>query len=81
MNSHEIYEEFPDYVDEFGLIGPLRADDGQRIVPPEGFYAGPQRGERLPDFALPSTTGGRLDLHADRGGSKAAVVFFRSAVW
>jgi hypothetical protein len=81
MNSREIYEQFPEYLDEFGMMAPLPADDGQRTIAPEGFYAGPKQGERLPDFALASTTGGKLALHADRGDSKAAVVFFRSAVW
>ncbi len=69
------------YRDEFGFTGPLPATDGQRIPPPEGFFTGPEVGSPLPDIVLQSTTGGVLDLHADRGDTKAAVVFFRSAVW
>ena len=41
----------------------------------------PEVGERLPDFALRDHTGRLVDFHADRGDRKAAVVFFRSAVW
>ena len=78
MNPADPFEE---YRDEYGLVGPLPASDGQRQMPDEGFFSGPEVGERLPGFALRSSTGGRLDLHADRGDAKAAVVFFRSAVW
>ena len=74
-------DPFSGYRDEFGLVGPLPTSDGQRIPPPEGFFSGPEVGELLPGFALQSTSGGKIDLHADRGDSKAAVVFFRSAVW
>ncbi len=75
------YDEYPEYRDEFGLVGPLPASDGQRRVPEEGFFTGPEIGERLPGFALRSASGEKIDLHEDRGRSKAAVVFFRSAVW
>ena len=73
--------DFPEYRDEFGITGPLPASDGQRIPPAEGFFTGPQTGSPLPGFRLRSTTGDMMDLHADRGNAKAAVVFFRSAVW
>ena len=69
------------YIDEFGFYGPLPASEGQRIVPPEGFFTGPEVGELLPDFELPAADGRRVRLHEDRGGRKAAVTFFRSAVW
>lgn len=73
--------EYPDYLDEFGFVGPLPATDGQRRAPPEGFYTGPEVGAPLPGFTLRNASGRKVDLHADRGDSKAAVVFFRSAVW
>jgi len=69
------------YRDDFGLVAPVPAHHGQRRIPDEGFFTGPEVGERLPDFALLDATGQRLDFHVDRGGAKAAVVFFRSAVW
>ncbi len=70
-----------EYRDEFGQVGPLPAGDGQRIAPGEGFFTGPDVGRPLPGFILRSASGQKIDLHADRGDSKAAVVFFRSAVW
>jgi hypothetical protein len=69
------------YRDEFGQVGPLPASDGQRMVPEEGFFSGPEIGQALPGFSLRSASGKKIDLHADRGNSKACVVFFRSAVW
>ena len=71
----------PDYIDEFGMVGPLPASDGQRQPLPEGAPTGPEVGERLPDFTLPSANGRTVSFHEDRGDSKAAVVFYRSAVW
>jgi hypothetical protein len=73
--------DFSEYRDEFGMRGPLPASDGQRMPPAEGFFTGPEIGRPLPGFELRSTTGGVIDLHVDRGNAKAAVVFFRSAVW
>ena len=67
--------------DEFGLVGPLPVTDGQRQPLAEGASTGPGIGERLPDFTLRSARGGEVSFHRDRGRSKAAVVFFRSAVW
>ena len=74
-------EQWPDYRDEFGGVGPLPASDGQRGVPEAGFFTGPEVGEKLPGFQLPSAAGPVIDLHGHRGGAKAAVVFYRSAVW
>ena len=51
------------------------------MSPEEGFFTGPEIGTRLSGFSLRSAAGPMLDLHADRGDSKAAVVFYRSAVW
>lgn len=70
-----------EYTDEFGFVGPLAVTSGQRRIPDAGFPTGPAIGERLPDIELSDHTGRRIVLHADRGNSKAAVVFFRSAVW
>jgi hypothetical protein len=69
------------YRDEFGQVGPLPASDGQRMAPDDGFFSGPEIGQPLPGFQLRSASGRTIDLHADRGGSRACVVFFRSAVW
>ena len=69
------------YRDEFGLVGPLPATDGQRMIPDEGFFSGPEVGQPLPGFTLRNASKKWIDLHADRAGAKAAVVFFRSAVW
>ena len=70
-----------EYRDELGMVGPLPTSDGQRQIPEEGFFSGPGVGDELPGFRLSSAAGPIIDLHADRGGAKAAVVFFRSAVW
>lgn len=74
-------DPFPEYRDEFGQIAPLPSSDGQRRSPEEGFFSGPEVGAPLPGFTLRSASGRMIDLHADRGDAKAAVVFFRSAVW
>ena len=71
----------PDWVDEFGQVGPLPANDGQRQPLDAATPTGPEVGTRLPDFTLPSSTGRTVAFHEDRGHSMAAVVFFRSAVW
>lgn len=70
-----------EFTDELGFTAPLPASSQQRQLPDEGFPTGPEVGMHLPDFELESHTGTRVALHADRGDSKAAVVFFRSAVW
>ena len=46
-----------EYRDEFGMLGPLRISDGQRRVPEEGFFSGPEVGEKLPGFRLRSAAG------------------------
>ena len=81
MNTTDLFDAYPEYLDEFGQVGPLPASDGQRQIPDQGFFTGPEVGEPLPGFSLRSASGTRIDLHADRGHTKAAVVFFRSAVW
>jgi len=74
-------DPFSEYRDEFGQVAPLPASAGPRTPPEKGFFTGPEIGEPLPGFTLRSSAGSEVDLHADRDGSKAAVVFFRSAVW
>jgi hypothetical protein len=69
------------YRDEFGLVAPVSPSHGQRRIPDEGFFTGPEVGERLPAFTLRAASGATIDFHADRGNAKAAVVFLRSAVW
>lgn len=69
------------YIDDAGIVGPLPIRHGQRVPLGEGDPTGPEIGTRLPDFTLPSATGRTVSFHDDRGDSKAAVVFFRSAVW
>jgi len=69
------------YTDEMGFIAPVPARDGHRQMAPEEFAFGPQIGEKLPNFTLPSSLDGRLTFHEDRAGQKAALVFIRSAVW
>lgn len=70
-----------EYKDRFGMVGPLPVSDGQRQPLDSDADTGPAVGQRLPDFELPSAGGGSVNFHRDRGRSKAAVVFFRSAVW
>ena len=70
-----------EFTDAFGFTAPLPMSSRQRRIPEEGFPTGPEVGARLPDFELEAHTGERIALHADRGDAKAAVVFFRSAVW
>ncbi|MEE2674594.1 MAG: hypothetical protein VX466_12415 [Myxococcota bacterium] len=67
--------------DELGWEAPAPVGHPARSGLPEGHPTGPQVGERLPDFELPDHTGASLRFHADRGSSKAAVVFYRSVVW
>lgn len=73
--------DYEEYIDEHGFRGPLPASHGQRRLPDEGFFSGPEIGDALPNFTLKDQNGRSIDLHADRGDSKAAVVFYRSAVW
>jgi len=48
---------------------------------PAGAATGPGVGELLPDFELPDAGGRRVQFHRDRAGKKAALIFYRSAVW
>ncbi len=42
---------------------------------------GPEPGQRFPEITLPDQHGAVIDLHADRAGRPALVVFHRSARW
>ena len=69
--------------DDLGITVPVAPVDfpARRYPASEEFPTGPAVGERLPDFELPNQHGEMVDFHADRGGSKSIVVFYRSAVW
>jgi hypothetical protein len=67
--------------DDLGFEAPAPVGHPGRAGLPAGHPTGPEVGERLPDFALPDQHGRTLRFHEDRGDAKAAVVFFRSAVW
>lgn len=69
------------FVDEFGFYGPLPTTSRQRTIPKDGFPPGLAVGERAPDFQLFNQHGESIDFHADRDGARAALLFFRSAVW
>jgi len=69
------------FTDEYGFKGPLPATSTQRVIPKEGFPPGLAIGEPAPGFTLPNQHGESIDFHADRDGERAAVLFFRSAVW
>lgn len=67
--------------DELGFEAPAPLGHPGRAGLPAGHLTGPEIGERLPDFDLPDQDGRRVRFHEDRGNAKAAVVFYRSAVW
>ncbi len=68
--------------DDLGITVPVPTSHPGRRYPAEhDFPTGPAVGERLPGFELPNQDGELIDFHADRGASKAVVVFYRSAVW
>ncbi len=68
--------------DDLGITVPVPTSHPGRRYPAEhDFPTGPAVGERLPEFELPNQDGELIDFHADRGDSKAVVVFYRSAVW
>lgn len=67
--------------DELGFDAPAPLGHPGRAGLPPGHPTGPEIGERLPDVVLPDAFGHTIDLHADRDGKPAVVVFYRSAVW
>ncbi len=67
--------------DHHGFDAPAPLGHPGRLGLEDGHPTGPEVGERLPDFRLPDAHGREIDFHADRGSSRAALVFYRSAVW
>ena len=70
-----------EFVDEFGFYGPMPISSTHRTIPKRGFPPGLAVGELAPNFRVKNQFGELIDFHADRGNSKAALLFFRSAVW
>ena len=68
-------------VDHLGFEAPAPVGHPGRANLPDGHPTGPEVGERLPDFELLDQRGRRVRFHEHRDKAKAAVVFFRSAVW
>jgi hypothetical protein len=64
-----------------GFYAPAALHHQGRLGLPVGHATGPEIGTALPDIALPDARGNLVRLHDDRAGVKAAVVFYRSAVW
>ena len=54
---------------------------GRRYPATNDFPTGPDLGEPLPDFTLQNQHGELVDFSDSRAGSRAVVVFYRSAVW
>ena len=69
------------YEDAEGYVAPLPAGFGPRSNPLGAFPTGPQVGPTLPDVIALDSDGKSTDLHADRKGQPAILVFTRSAVW
>lgn len=67
--------------DETGFDAPAPLGHPGRAGMPEGQSTGPAIGEKLPDFELPNADGQPVRFHEHRAGAKAALVFYRSAVW
>ena len=67
--------------DKLGFDAPAPLEHPARASLPEQAGTGPVIGERLPDFELPDAYARPVSFHTDRGQSKAALVFYRSAVW
>ena len=67
--------------DELGFDAPAPLGHPVRASLPTDAPTGPAIGDRLPDFSLPNAFGRVVNFHEDRGVSKAALVFYRSAVW
>ena len=71
----------PYFEDAEGFNMPLPPDSSNRRIPLGDFPTGPEVGARLPDITATDQHGNLIDVHADRAGQPAVVVFYRSAVW
>ena len=69
------------FEDHEGYVAPLPSGFGPRSNPLDDFPTGPKVGERLPDVVASDSSGRTVDLHTDRDGQPAVLVFIRSAVW
>ena len=69
------------FEDADGFNMPAPPGTGNRRIPLGDFPTGPDVGTKLPDIEATDQSGGRVDVHADRDGRPAVVVFTRSAVW
>ena len=67
--------------DHDGFVGPYRPGNGPRTDPRGDFPTGPAVGAAMPEVRCRDADGRAFDLHQDRGGAPAVLVFFRSAVW
>ncbi len=67
--------------DHHGFDAPAPLGHPGRVGLEPGRSVGPEIGDALPNFELPDAQGRRIRFHEDRDGAKAAVVFYRSAVW
>ena len=67
--------------DALGFDAPAPLGHPGRLGLETGKPTGPEVGDPLPNFRLPDFRGQEVEFQADRGRSKAVVVFFRSAVW
>jgi len=67
--------------DHDGFVGPYRPGNGPRTDPRGDFPTGPAVGAAMPEVRCLDADGCAFDLHQDRGGAPAVLVFFRSAVW
>ena len=71
----------PYHEDAEGFNMPLPPASGPRRIPRGDFPTGPEMGTLLPDIVATDQSGRMVDVHADRAGQPAVVVFYRSAVW
>lgn len=67
--------------DADGFLSPVRPGEGPRRDPLGAFPTGPEVGTPLPAVVALDIDGREFDVHADRQGEPAIVVFHRSAVW
>ncbi len=69
------------WLDIDGFAGPVKPGNGPRRDPKGEFPTGPDVGTQLPNIVARHHNDSTVDLHRDRAGKPAVVVFFRSAVW